>query len=171
MDAEGLLAERAATDRFMAEHYASPIPEEHLGTFRGLDWYEPDPAWRLDGAWLPADGEKASVPTSNGGEMAYLRLGTVELVVGGDTYHLSAYDDGDGSPFIPFFDQTCGGESYRGGRYVAVEGLPERAVVDFNRAHNPYCAYDDEFVCPLPPPENRLRCSIEAGERAYRPPT
>lgn len=170
MDAEALLADRAATDRFMAEHYASPIPEEHLTDFTGLEWYDPDPAWRLAGTWLPTDGAKATVPTSDGGEMAYRRLGTVELDVDGRAYRLSVYDDGDGSPFIPFHDLTCGRDSYGGGRYVPVEGLPESAVVDFNRAHNPYCAYDDEFVCPLPPPENRLHCAVRAGEQAYRPP-
>jgi uncharacterized protein (DUF1684 family) len=42
-------------------------------------------------------------------------------------------------------------------------------MVDFNRAVNPYCAYDEEFSCPLPPAENVLPMVIRAGEMDYHP--
>jgi len=45
---------------------------------------------------------------------------------------------------------------------------PEAAgavVLDFNRATNLPCAYTDLATCPLPPAENRLPASIEAGEK------
>jgi hypothetical protein len=38
-------------------------------------------------------------------------------------------------------------------------------VLDFNFAYNPSCAYDPSWVCPLPPPPNRLTVPIRAGER------
>ena len=38
-------------------------------------------------------------------------------------------------------------------------------VLDFNYAYNPSCAYDEHWVCPLPPSENRLPIDIEAGEQ------
>ena len=38
-------------------------------------------------------------------------------------------------------------------------------VVDFNIAYNPYCYYNAEYDCPLPPAENRLTVPIRAGER------
>jgi uncharacterized protein (DUF1684 family) len=38
-------------------------------------------------------------------------------------------------------------------------------VVDFNRAYNPYCAYNENWSCPLVPPENRLNIAIRAGEK------
>ncbi len=171
MDIEALAAERAERDRFMAEHYASPIPEEHVEAFTGLRWFDPDPAWRLTGAWDPLDSPKVPVPTSSGGEMAYTQLGTVSLEVAAKTYLLAVYDDGDGGPFVPFRDATCGTDSYAGGRYVAVSGLPDEAILDFNRAHNPFCAYDEDFVCPLPPSANWLACAVPAGEMDYRPPS
>ncbi len=31
-------------------------------------------------------------------------------------------------------------------------------------AHHPYCAYNDRWSCPFPPPENRLKWRIQAGE-------
>ncbi|MGB9604538.1 MAG: DUF1684 domain-containing protein, partial [Bryobacteraceae bacterium] len=42
-----------------------------------------------------------------------------------------------------------------------------RAVLDFNRAVNPPCAYTPYTTCPLPPPQNRLPFEIPAGEMAY----
>jgi uncharacterized protein (DUF1684 family) len=38
-------------------------------------------------------------------------------------------------------------------------------IVDFNVAFNPYCYYNSEYDCPLPPAENRLKLPIRAGER------
>jgi uncharacterized protein (DUF1684 family) len=40
-------------------------------------------------------------------------------------------------------------------------------LVDFNYAYNPYCSYNDRWSCPFPPPENRLKVRIEAGEKKY----
>jgi len=42
-----------------------------------------------------------------------------------------------------------------------------RTLVDFNYAYNPYCAYNPQWSCPIPPPENRLAVPIEAGEKAF----
>ena len=42
-----------------------------------------------------------------------------------------------------------------------------RLVVDFNYAYNPYCAYNPNWSCPIPPSENRLTVSITAGEKTY----
>ena len=40
-------------------------------------------------------------------------------------------------------------------------------TLDFNEAYNPPCAYNPNTTCPLPPPANRLRVRIEAGEKTY----
>jgi uncharacterized protein (DUF1684 family) len=66
-----------------------------------------------------------------------------------------------------FQDQTTGRLTYGVGRYlrtdpVAADGT---VVVDFNRAHNPPCAYTEFATCPLPPPENRLALQDGSGER------
>jgi len=39
--------------------------------------------------------------------------------------------------------------------------------LDFNQAYNPPCALNDFATCPLPPPQNRLKLRVEAGERTY----
>jgi len=39
--------------------------------------------------------------------------------------------------------------------------------VDFNLAYSPFCAYADAYSCPLPPEENWLEVTIEAGEQDW----
>ena len=72
--------------------------------------------------------------------------------------------------FVPFTDRTTGHDSYAVGRYLRV--VPDEneatATVDFNRATNPWCVYDEEFTCPLAPPENWITTAIPAGEKMYR---
>lgn len=41
-------------------------------------------------------------------------------------------------------------------------------VIDFNRAANPWCAYDARYACPVPPAQNRLDFRVEAGEKRYK---
>ena len=64
-----------------------------------------------------------------------------------------------------FTDATTGKESYKVGRYLDAEPLPDgRYVLDFNRAYSPACAYSDHYNCPIPPRENRLDVAVRAGE-------
>jgi uncharacterized protein (DUF1684 family) len=78
------------------------------------------------------------------------------IVKSGDTYS------------VMFRDATSGKETYGGGRYLELEPADladNRAILDFNKAFNPYCAYNPNFACPLPPAENTLPMAIKAGER------
>jgi len=40
-------------------------------------------------------------------------------------------------------------------------------VIDFNRAYNPYCAYNEKYSCPIPPRENNLSVAIKVGVKDY----
>ena len=96
--------------------------------------------------------------------------GYVDLTVGSETHRLIVLHGEEDELFIPFRDATSGDSTYGGGRYVPVVPTePGRAVFDFNRAANPYCAYDEEFSCPLPPVESWLPFPIPAGEMDYSP--
>jgi hypothetical protein len=73
------------------------------------------------------------------------------------------------SLFIPFKDKTNGRESYEGGRYIDAEILPGyKMVLDFNMAYHPSCAYNNNFICVLPPRENTLDVEIRAGEKNFK---
>jgi uncharacterized protein (DUF1684 family) len=97
-------------------------------------------------------------------------VGDVAVVIGGSERRLVVLDDGDGGMFIPFRDETSGDTTYSGGRYVGVTIAADgSAVIDFNRASNPWCVFDEEFICPLAPEQNVLRIAVEAGERMWWP--
>ena len=70
--------------------------------------------------------------------------------------------------FIPFKDFTSGETTYGGGRFIETE-IPDGniLIIDFNKAFNPYCAYNHKYSCPIPPLENSLETEINAGEKAY----
>jgi uncharacterized protein (DUF1684 family) len=71
--------------------------------------------------------------------------------------------------FVPFKDMTNGRETYEGGRYIDAEILPGyKMVLDFNMAYYPSCAYNEKFICALPPRENMLEIEIKAGEKTFK---
>jgi len=170
MDTERLKLERVERDRFLREHYSSPLPDEHLVSFAGLDYFRPDAAWSLTGQYEAVDPHDVQIPSTAGMENPYTKVGNLVLPIGESTYRLTVLDDGDGDLFVPFRDGTSGVETYEGGRYVSLSvGSAVATRVDFNSARNPWCVYDEEFICPLPPVENWITERIAAGEKMYRP--
>lgn len=168
MEASALALLRHERDEFFGSHYATPIPDEDLENFSGLSYFDPNPAMTFDGHFEPLDGLMVSIESTAGTSSGYHKLGTLEVDVLGSRYRFTVLDDGDGNPFIPFGDATNGRSTYGGGRYVPVTlGDGGSGTIDFDLAHNPFCVYDEEFVCPLPPPENRIAGPIEAGEKMY----
>lgn len=72
--------------------------------------------------------------------------------------------------FIPFRDLTSGESTYGGGRYIDLKTgdiKNNRVAIDFNKCYNPWCMYSDGYNCPIPPTENHLAVSIEAGEKTW----
>ncbi|MFE6965715.1 DUF1684 domain-containing protein [Agromyces sp. NPDC057679] len=91
----------------------------------------------------------------------------VELEWEGEPFSLTVQED-DGWYFAAFADGTAGVEShaFRFIRFpVPADG---EAVVDFNRAYLPPCAFSDHYVCVMPVPGNRWPVPIRAGERLVR---
>jgi hypothetical protein len=98
-------------------------------------------------------------------------VGVLEFTLQGETRSLGAFmPDGTQqitSLFVPFADQTTGSETYSAGRYLDIDPTTTGYyTIDFNRAYNPYCAYNATYECPFPPPTNRLKAAIRAGEKA-----
>ncbi len=171
MDMEYLADERVERDFFLREHYSSPLPDEHLERFAGLDYFSPDAAWVIAGHYEAVDPHDVQIPSTAGMDNPYSKVGVLTLSIEGTTYQLTVLDDGDGDTFVPFRDRTSGVETYEGGRYVGLSlGSDTKVSVDFNSARNPWCVYDEEFICPLPPAENWISERIPAGEKMYLPP-
>ena len=173
-------AERADRDAYFRDDPETPLHPADRAGFRGLQFWDPSPALRFVG---PVHRYPASEPfrviTTNGKERPCVRYGWLSFRLDGRAHTLQIYklldapESGDEvrDLFLPFTDRTTGIETYPAGRYVELEKLGDgRYVLDFNRAHNPFCAYGmpERFACPVTPTENRLTVRIEAGERGYR---
>lgn len=160
---------RAAKDAYMRDDPTSPLGKERSG-FDGLKYYPYDPTLafpvRLDPDVLT---EAVQMGTSTGESREYPRAGKIHFEVGGDAVELTIYGERD-NLFLPLRDATSGHATYGAGRYLEPEMTGEDTVfVDFNLLYNPYCAYNEQFSCPLPPVENWLKVPIAAGEQNYAP--
>ena len=169
-----VLEERRAKDNSFKADKDSPIPERDRPGFQGLAYYSVNPALRFSAKLYRYGGPKQVRLGTNTGEIRRgLRYGYFEFRVDGRTCRLQVYrlDDGFGGAaalFIPFRDATSGRETYESGRYIDLkENTSGIYDLDFNRAYNPYCAYNSEFSCPVPPGENTLPVAIRAGEKNY----
>ena len=97
-------------------------------------------------------------------------FGVLTFVIKANSYRLNLYQTKrsitavDGQLFLPFLDDTNGLLTYGGGRYMDLK-IPETDQIwlDFNKAYNPYCAYNERYSCPIVPRENYIPLEIKAG--------
>ena len=168
-----VLAARAQKDQFFKSHAESPLLPADRGKFTSLSYYAVDPAYRVPAALTQEAGGPPVIielQTSTGAFDKMRRVGTLGFTLSATPYKLTAFAPADAKVitrlFVPFGDLTNVDETYRGGRYLDLQrtstGLYD---LDFNQAYHPYCVYNPNYVCPLPPRENRLVVAIRAGER------
>jgi len=156
----------------------TPLTPEQQASFKGLKYFEPDVKYRVGGILKKArKPEVILMKTSTDRVPAYERYGEVTFELDGKELKLAVYrnkkmldlSQDTNMLFIPFRDMTSGSETYGGGRYIDCE-IPVTGDIidlDFNKAYNPYCAYNHKYSCVIPPEENRLPVKIEAGEKVY----
>ena len=163
--------DRALKDRFFREAPDTPIRLERRGALLPLRYFDPDPLYRVPAALEVAPEQPIyEIPTSTGVVRPMQRVGVLEFALNGEPMRLSALAEAPvrsvESLFIMFKDPTNEEDTYAGGRYL---DLPRTASglydLDFNRAYNPYCYYNEEYDCPYPPRENWLTAPVPAGER------
>ncbi len=170
--ARALARFRTEKDDFFRTGHGSPLPHEEASAFAGLKYFDPDPALRFETQLQRyASPEAVMVATSKGSRQLFNRVGFFDLSIDGKPVRINAYQSAerdDPTLFIPFRDATSGKESYGAARYLELEvEHDDRYALDFNYAYNPYCAYSEDYVCPLPPQENWLPVAIRAGEKTY----
>lgn len=137
--------------------------------FRGLNWFEPDPRFLVEARFEPhARGKTIPIVNVLGQVEATPNPGRLYFELEGEAHTLEALGDPDDTLFLIFADRSNRRESYGAGRFLYTGKVVDGHVrLDFNRAINPPCAYTEFSTCPLPPPENRLRAFIAAGEARY----
>jgi len=163
-----LEAFRREKDEFFRHGPDSPLTPDQQRAFRGLKYFPENPALRLM-VQVERFPEPDSVPmqTSTGDVREYERFGRFSFTVEGLPAQLTVYRNELGF-FLPFVDSLAGGETYGAGRYLEPTELPDgRFEVDFNFAYNPYCAYNENWSCPITPAENRIKAPVRAGEMSF----
>jgi uncharacterized protein (DUF1684 family) len=158
---------RRQKDEFFKHDPQSPLTSEQRRDFKGLSYYPENPELRIVTTVEEYVHKKpVTMITSTGSVQEYLKYGQFSFEVNGEKATLQVYQDPDqGYFFLPFVDATVG-ETYEAGRYLEIEPEPGgKFLIDFNLAYNPYCAYNPNWSCPIPPKENRLSVRIEAGEK------
>jgi uncharacterized protein (DUF1684 family) len=137
--------------------------------FKGLHWFPVDASYKVGARFeVFPEPKEIMVPNVLGGNFKMKSPGVLKFSLQGKEYSLQPVDEGDGTLFIIFRDKSSEGETYKSGRFLyADKPANGTAVLDFNRAENPPCAFTPFATCPLPPPGNSLEVEIKAGEKRY----
>jgi uncharacterized protein (DUF1684 family) len=166
-----------ARNALFARHPQSALSTEQKSKFRGLNYFDYNPAYRF---LLPIEIENQpeilEVELPDEGLMRLQRFGKIHFEIEQKPVALTLFwvHAYGGGIFLPFRDLTNRHETYGGGRYLldtiknadlGSEG--GKLVIDFNFAYNPSCAYNPGWVCPLAPAENWLAVAIKAGELKF----
>ena len=155
----------------------SPLKNKDLKNFDGLDFFKFDSTYVVKANLKRTPNSKWFNMKTTTSRVSKERVyGILTFKLKGKQYKLNIYQGEDLMKtkgfedylFLPFLDETNGTETYGGGRYIDTT-IPDgdTLIIDFNRAYNPYCAYNDKYSCPIVPRQNYLRIKIKAGVKAF----
>ncbi len=154
----------------------SPLDAKSRKKFKRHDFFPVDSVYRISATLNVTENTPFfKMPTTGDRLPQYRKYGDLVFTLKGNTYTLPVYQSYDlmrlpgykDYLFLPFTDLTNGISSYEAGRYIELR-LPKTGnsiIIDFNKAYNPYCAYNLTYACPIVPEENHLDLPIESGVR------
>lgn len=156
----------------------SPLEEEDLKAFKGLDFYPISSKFVVQAYFIKSENEKVFKMKTTGNRLPeYVKYGELHFTLEGKKLKLNVYQNIELSKkkgfedhlFLPFSDSSCGKETYIGGRYIDMR-IPKNdtVTIDFNTAYNPYCAYSHNYSCPIVPLDNDLPIEILAGVKKFK---
>lgn len=156
----------------------SPLTTDDLKTFEELDFFTIDSKFRVVAQLKKIkDAKIFKMQTTTDRLPLYKTYATATFKINGKEHILHIYQnvnlvltaEYENYLFLPFTDKTNGNTTYGGGRYLDLV-IPEgdTMVIDFNKAYNPYCAYNGKYSCPIPPPTNHLDVDVNAGVKKFK---
>ena len=157
---------------------SSPLKANHRKTFKALEFFPIDTTYIVTAQFVRTPDEiPFYMPTTTERLPEYVKYGELYFNLKGKDLKLNIYQNKElilqkeyeDYLFLPFTDLTNGVTTYGGGRYLDLR-VPEGNLIEinFNQAYNPYCAYNEKYSCPIPPPENDLYIEIEVGVKDYK---
>lgn len=174
---EDILAFQEGLNTQFKDPDESPLPDRYRIHFERLDFFVPDTTYRV-WAKLKRSPEALpfEMPTTTDRLARERKFGVLSFRLHGEMVTLEVYQSPDLMQqeayvdylFLPFSDATNGRETYSGGRYIDLR-IPaaDSILIDFNKAYNPYCAYNPKYSCPIVPKVNRLDFPVYAGVKAF----
>ncbi|MCZ6774187.1 MAG: DUF1684 domain-containing protein [Proteobacteria bacterium] len=133
-----------------------------------IPYFDVDADWRLEAELRLFDEPKVMQVGTVIEGLGYnpTSPGRIAFDFDGESYELDAYQSGERLFFV-FGDATSRKDTYPAGRFVYAPKPDKdgKTVLDFNKAYNPPCAFNDFATCPVAAPRNRLPIRIEAGEK------
>lgn len=164
-------------DESFKDPETSPLTDKHRKDFEGLDFFAPDTSYIVTARFeRTPDAIPFFMPTTTDRKTQEVLFGIAHFTLNGEERQLEVYrslelmkqEEYKDYLFLPFLDATNGEETYGGGRYIDLS-IPEgdTLVIDFNKAYNPYCAYNKKYSCPLVPRQNYLRTKVRAGVKNF----
>jgi uncharacterized protein (DUF1684 family) len=133
-----------------------------------LTYFPFDPTWTLRARWETLPTPQPQTISQRGGADTQVTLThRAHFAHDGQTITLLATHWKGDQPMFVIRDATSGRDTYAASRFLLGEDMTDTEItLDFNKAHNPPCAFTDFAICPLPPRQNILPFAIRAGERA-----
>ncbi|MGV3557955.1 DUF1684 domain-containing protein [Larkinella arboricola] len=161
---------RKEKEEFFRTSTESPFTDK--SKISSLIYFNPDPAYRVQARLERfADKKKVVIRLTDGSEEVYEKYAHAVFTLQDEICRLLVLKQKN-TLSVLFKDKTSGKDTYGGGRYLdfSENDIKEnRLIIDFNEAYNPYCAYNHEYACPVPPAENTLPIEVRAGEKYSEP--
>ena len=155
----------------------SPLKPEALATFEGHDFFPLDTQFVVEATFTKSETlSHIELETTLNQKIKFQEYGVASFTIQGQELELTVYlpsvlarrYEGRDYLFIPFYDLTNGDETYGGGRYVECDISEGKTLnINFNHDYNPYCAYNDQYSCPIPPRRNSLNIHVTAGVKNF----
>ena len=170
---ERIAQERIDRNGFMLSS-TSPLKDEEKRNFEGLNYFEVNPNFKITARIeLIKNRQPIFIPSTTDEQLKYIPFAKAFFEINGEEQALLLYQDWEETDpnrlSLMFADETSDLETYGGGRYLDVMYRNTNSVIiDFNNAYNPYCHFNDEYSCPIPPRENYMNVAIRAGEKLYK---
>lgn len=140
-----------------------------LQNFKGIPHFPINKKWALKARLEAPEKNQLMIMNILGQETIQKNAGRLKFEIDNKEYSLDVIDEGGPGYFITFSDATSGNSTYGSGRFIDIPkpDAEGNTIIDFNKSYNPPCAFTPFATCPLPPPQNRLRVAIDAGEKNY----
>lgn len=156
----------------------SPLKPKDLKNFNGLDFFDVDSTFVVTALLeRTPDSEWFNMKTTDDRVTKERVFGILKFQLKDQEFQLNVYqgeenmktDGYEDYLFLPFLDNTNGNTTYGGGRYIDLR-IPQNdsITIDFNKAYNPLCVYNEKYSCPIVPRINYLNIEVNAGMKNFK---